>query len=279
MQDIHADFSFALLRIILGFIACCGITALSDYLSIITFFGSLGGNLFSGGKPSPFRFVFVALSYILVVFPFALFPSAAYYLWVDFRLVVPFTIPAFNFAVLFALAPVFFALGRRKKERIKTHRRTWRPQNGRYIKHFPGGSLWEVSNWKDGNKHGEFVSYCENGKVWIEGFYKNGRPFGVRIEQDCSVNQKKTAFYGADGKPVWHNQYYDGILMQEDFNEDRRRTHRSYFGSGKLNFESVTDFEIDSNGHERIIKTTVKNYHHETGDLIREDVQEFSRNK
>ena len=279
MQDIHADFSFALLRIIVGFIACCGISALSYYLSIIAFFRSFGGSWFSGGKPSPFGFVFVALSYILIVFPFVLFPSAAYYLWADFKSVVPFTIPAFNCVLLFALFPVFFVLGWRKKERIKTHRRTWRPQNGRYIKHFPSGELSEVSNWKDGNIHGEYISYCENGKARIQGFYKNGRPFGVRIEQDCSYDQKKTIFYGAGGIPVGSNRYYNGILMEEYFSEDRTRMYRHYFGNGKLSTESIINFEIDSKGHEHIIKTTARNYHHETGDLIREDVQEFSRNK
>lgn len=278
MPEIYADFIFSLSRIAAMFIACAVLSPVSFYVSMMAAYGASGGLLSSGNK-RPSRFIFAASFIIAGAFPFVSFPAAAYYLWADFKTVVPFTIPALNFAALFALTPVFFVLGWRKKERIKEYRRTWHPQNGRRIKHYPGGELYEVSNWKNGKMHGEYITYYESGKPRRQGFYENGHPVGIVIEYDYGGNVEKTAFHNADGKPVWHNRYYDGILMQEDFNEDRRRTHRSYYGNGNLSSESITDFEIDSNGRLHTIKTTARYYHHETGDLIKEDVQDFDRNK
>ena len=117
----------------------------------------------------------------------------------------------------------------------------------------------EVGDYKDGEKHGKWISYFEDGKIWYEGNYKNGKEHGEFIyfgngnyniihklelnnykdgvldgetiyyhingEKNSVINYKdgnkdgKNIFYDKDGKIYWSGTYKDGVLIDGDFIE------------------------------------------------------------
>ena len=71
-------------------------------------------------------------------------------------------------------------------------------KNGKLIKevsyHLPGGELEYIGNSKDGEVHGNFISYYRNGNVSIEGKMKMGYYDGVwkYYDEDGSLNKTLT---------------------------------------------------------------------------------------
>ena len=61
----------------------------------------------------------------------------------------------------------------------------------------------EQGSFKDGRKHGRWVSYYDNGQVWMKGTYKNGKREGTWFDyhKDGTVNENWTGIY-KDGVKV-----------------------------------------------------------------------------
>ena len=55
----------------------------------------------------------------------------------------------------------------------------------------------EQGSFKDGRKHGRWVSYYDNGQVWMKGTYKNGKREGTWFDyhKDGTVDEKWTGTF------------------------------------------------------------------------------------
>lgn len=107
--------------------------------------------------------------------------------------------------------------------------------NGRYLKHFPDGSLMEAGNFYFGKKEGEYTSYYINGKVQVKGMFKNGDKEGTwSYYNEQGVIDRETNYYqdketGAEkiydnGNLSYQYNYDDGVMDGDQFvyGEDRK---------------------------------------------------------
>ena len=106
-------------------------------------------------------------------------------------------------------------------------------KDGKWISYCEHGNIIEEGNYKDGKKHGEFVYYGYGNyntlhKIRLQNF-KDGKLNGKHIEYHINgeinsiVNYKdekkvgKNNFYDKDGRMYWSGYYKDGILIDGDF--------------------------------------------------------------
>ena len=115
----------------------------------------------------------------------------------------------------------------------------------------------EVGDYKDGEKHGKWISYLEDGEIWYEENYIDGKEHGEFIlygygnynifhklklenKKDGTLDGKsihyhingeinsivnyvdgkedgKNIFYDKDGRIYWSGNYKDGVLVDGDF--------------------------------------------------------------
>jgi len=45
----------------------------------------------------------------------------------------------------------------------------------RKIEYYENGQIWYEGNYKDGKSDGKWIWYHENGQIWMEEFYKDGK--------------------------------------------------------------------------------------------------------
>ena len=106
-------------------------------------------------------------------------------------------------------------------------------KHGKWISYFEDGQIWHEGNYKDGKEHGEFIyfgygNYNILHKVKSEG-YKDGKlngkiiHFHVNGEKNSIVNYKdgekngKNIFYDKDGNIYWSGNFQDGVLIDGGF--------------------------------------------------------------
>lgn len=63
---------------------------------------------------------------------------------------------------------------------------------------YPDGSLRMEGEYKEGLKHGKWISFYNNGNNWSEGFYKLG------------INDGKTITWHENGQKYYEGSYADG---------------------------------------------------------------------
>ena len=80
-------------------------------------------------------------------------------------------------------------------------------KHGKWISYCKHDQKIIEGNYKDGKKYGKWISYFEDGQIWYEGNYKNGKEHGEFI------------YFGNGNYNILHklelNNYKDGVLDGE----------------------------------------------------------------
>jgi len=97
-------------------------------------------------------------------------------------------------------------------------------KHGEYLSWYENGKPYEVLNYKDGNRDGKYERFDTNGKPWevsnykdgnrdgkYEKFYSNGKPYEVSNYKDGNLDGKYEWFY-ENGKLWGVTNYKDGKL-------------------------------------------------------------------
>ncbi len=81
---------------------------------------------------------------------------------------------------------------------------------------YPNRQIEMTGEYKDGERHGYWIYYFENGNVWSEGFYNMGRNDGKRLTYFENGKLRYEAFY-KDGERVGTWKFYDeaGNLIKD----------------------------------------------------------------
>jgi antitoxin component YwqK of YwqJK toxin-antitoxin module len=77
-------------------------------------------------------------------------------------------------------------------------------RDGRWIYYYESGKIWSEGFFKNGKSEGSRITYFENGNKRYEGTYKNDLRTGV------------WKFYTEDGKPAEEIDYGKGTLVKEE---------------------------------------------------------------
>jgi len=76
-------------------------------------------------------------------------------------------------------------------------------KHGPWVSYHENGQLWSKGTYKDGKRDGPWVSYHENGQLWSKGTYKDGKEDGpwVGYTKDGTVWEFMTGTF-KDGVKV-----------------------------------------------------------------------------
>jgi len=93
---------------------------------------------------------------------------------------------------------------------------------------YPNNQKRMVGEYKKNERNGRWIYYYENGKVWSEGYFVNGKSEGLRITyfengnkryEGSYKNDLRTGiwkFYTEDGKPAEEIDYGKGTAVEEE---------------------------------------------------------------
>lgn len=70
--------------------------------------------------------------------------------------------------------------------------------DGEYVKRYPNGVIQMKGEYKNGKRHGHWLSFYQNGQVWSEGYFAMGKRDG------------KTLVYYENGKKLYEGFYTHG---------------------------------------------------------------------
>ena len=72
-------------------------------------------------------------------------------------------------------------------------------KDGEWISYCEHGNIIEEGNYKDGKKYGKWISYLEDGQIWYEGNYHEGKKDGKFIK---GTNLDASVVLPAPGNPI-----------------------------------------------------------------------------
>ncbi|MCA9647559.1 MAG: DUF1566 domain-containing protein [Polyangiaceae bacterium] len=94
-------------------------------------------------------------------------------------------------------------------------------REGSFVRFYPSGAVFEISNYKQGKLEGAFTLYHEQGSVWLTGNHTNGRLDGELIARSPSGERRTTQRF-TEGTPsgTWH--FYGPVQREVEWVEMKR---------------------------------------------------------
>jgi len=113
-------------------------------------------------------------------------------------------------------------------KQISYHQKIWKKIELVKIETYhENGQIWLEGNYKDGKEDGKWTLYYENGQIWIEGNYKDGEKNGkwtsynengqMMLEGNTKDGKSvgKWTYYNEDGNINKVEEWKDGQLIEK----------------------------------------------------------------
>ena len=115
-------------------------------------------------------------------------------------------------------------------------------RDGPWMSYHENGQLWIKESYKDGKKDGPIVRYCSNRQLGHKGTYKNGKKDGPIIGYHCDGGIKVKGSY-EDGKKdgPWVQYLKSGHVSEKGSYTDGKKDGPwiSYHDNGQLNYKGT----------------------------------------